>query len=74
MPTLQTPDDGPKSIVFDGGPLDGTSWSELEGDDVSVKMSDGHKHRYLRTSRVRVLPDGSSAHVFEWTGRYYGPE
>jgi len=52
--------------------MDGRSWAELGGDEASVLMSDGQKHRYLRTAEFRDMPDGSLAEVFKWTGRYFG--
>jgi len=61
-------------IIFEGGPLDGESRPELDADEASVLMSDGQKHRYVRTAEFRDMPDGSLVQVFEWAGRYYGAE
>jgi hypothetical protein len=74
VPTTQTPEDFPKFIIFEGGPLDGKSWAELDGDEASVLMSDGQKHRYVRIAEFRDISDRSLAQVFEWAGRYYGAE
>jgi hypothetical protein len=74
MPVTQAPGGLPKVIIFEGGPLDGKSWAELDGDEANVLMSDGQRHRYVRTAEVRDLPDGSLAQVFDWAGRYYGAE
>jgi hypothetical protein len=41
-------------------------------DELSVVMTDGQQHRYLRTDEVQALPDGRSVAVFSWVGRYYG--
>ena len=54
--------------------MDGQSWAELDGDEANVLMSDGQKHRYVRTTEFLDMPDGSLAQVFNWTGRYYGAE
>lgn len=71
----QTQEGHPKAIVtFDGGPLDGKLWAELDGDEANVLMSDGQKHRYVRTNEIRDLEDGSIARVFKWAGRYFGEE
>lgn len=74
VPTIQTNEDRSKSIIFEGGPMDGQSWAELDGDEANVLMSDGQKHRYVRTTEFLDMPDGSLAQVFNWTGRYYGAE
>ena len=73
MPTTQAPGELPKVTILDGGPLDGKSWTELDGDELSVVMSDGQQHRYVRTGDTRRLPNGSLAQVFDWAGRYFGP-
>jgi hypothetical protein len=67
--------DLPQVVVLDGGPMDGkehpAAWdTEL----LTVVMTDGQQHRYVRTARVQVLPDGRSASVFEHRGRFYGPK
>jgi hypothetical protein len=75
VPPTQTQEGHPKAIViFDGGPLDGKLWAELDGDEANVLMSDGQKHRYVRTAEIRDLEDGSIARVFSWAGRYFGEE
>jgi hypothetical protein len=58
---------------LDGGPLDGKSWRELDTDELIVVMSDGQRHRYVRTVRSQRLPDGTLARVFAWAGRFHGP-
>jgi len=61
--------------VLDGGPLDGRQHPiELDTEKVRIVMTDGQQHQYLRTERVQALPDGRSAVVFEYGGRYYGPK
>jgi len=70
---MQLPGDVPKVVILDGGPLDGRSWTALYADELSVVMSDGQKHRYVRTVDTRTLADGSRAQVFDWAGRYFGP-
>ena len=70
----RSPEGLPEVILFQGGPLDGKSWSELDGGEVKVVMSDGQKHRYVRTAQFGALSDRSHARVFVWVGRYYGPE
>jgi hypothetical protein len=47
---------------------------ESDTDELCVVMTDGQQHRYVRTASVQDLPDGRSALVFDWTGRYYGPK
>jgi hypothetical protein len=61
--------------VLNGGPMDGREYP-IEGDTgaLSVVMSDGQQHRYMRTEYVQPLPEGRSALVFDWAGRYYGPK
>jgi hypothetical protein len=65
--------DLPQVAVLDGGPMDGkehlAAWdTEL----LTVIMTDGQQHRYVRTDQVQVLPDGRSASVFKHRGRSYG--
>jgi hypothetical protein len=43
-------------------------------EQLSVIMTDGQQHRYVRTERVQVLADGRSASVFEYRGQFYGPK
>jgi hypothetical protein len=63
------------SAVLDGGPLDGKEHPvEWDTEQLCVIMTDGQQHQYLRTERFQVLPDGRSALVFEYGGRYYGPK
>jgi hypothetical protein len=67
--------DGVGGAVFRLGPMDGQEYSiENDSDELSVVMSDGQQHRYVRTNEVQRLPDGRLAAVFDWTGRYYGPK
>ncbi len=72
VPATQFPKEPPKDIIFEGGPLDGKSWAELDSDEAHVLMSDGQRHRYVRTTQIRELPNGLLAQVFDWAGRYYG--
>ena len=61
--------------VLSGGPMDGREHSiDGETGELCVVMTDGQQHRYVRTDALQVLPDGRSALLFEWTGRYYGPK
>lgn len=61
--------------VLSGGPMDGHEHSIENGTgELCVVMTDGQQHRYVRTDEFQVLPDGRSALVFEWTGRYFGPK
>jgi hypothetical protein len=61
--------------VLSGGPMDGRE-HPIQGEtgELCVVMTDGQQHRYLRTDDFQVLPNGRSALVFEWTGRYFGPK
>jgi hypothetical protein len=61
--------------VFRLGPMDGQDHSiETDTEELSIVMSDGQQHRYVRTDEVQPLPDGVLGVVFDWTGRYYGPK
>lgn len=61
--------------IFNLGPLDGREQVvEKDADDLCVVMTDGQQHRYRRTNEIQRLPDGRSAVVFEWVGRYFGPK
>ena len=61
--------------MFNLGPMDGQEQPiERDTDELCVVMTDGQQHRYLRTNEVQRLPDGRSAVVFDWAGRYYGPK
>ena len=61
--------------VLDGGPMDGKEHPADWGtEQLSVIMTDGQQHRYVRTERVQVLADGRSASVFEYRGQFYGPK
>ena len=73
MRVTQARGDRPIVVVLDGGPLDGTPFTEIEGDELDIVMSDGQQHRYIRTGSTQRLPDGPLAQVFAWAGRYYGP-
>lgn len=71
------PNSGSASVslaVFSRGPMDGQV-HPIEGDtdELSVVMTDGQQQRYVRTDDVQRLPNGGSAVVFDWVGRYYGP-
>jgi len=70
------PDNGLAGVaVLNGGPMDGREHPiESDTDELCVVMTDGQQHRYVRTASVQDLPDGRSALVFDWTGRYYGPK
>jgi hypothetical protein len=61
--------------VFRLGPMDGQEHPiESDTDELSVVMSDGQQHRYVRIDEVQHLPDGGLRPVFDWLGRYYGPK
>lgn len=61
--------------VLDGGPMDGREHpDDWDTEQLCVIMTDGQQHRYVRTDRIEVLPDGRSAVVFAYRGRYYGPK
>jgi predicted alpha/beta hydrolase len=65
----------PDVAVLDGGPMDGKEHPADWGtEQLSVIMTDGQQHRYVRTERVQVLADGRSASVFEYRGQFYGPK
>ncbi len=67
--------DTAETAVFNLGPMDGQEHPiERETDELCVVMTDGQQHRYLRTSEIQGLPDGRSAVVFVWVGRFYGPK
>jgi hypothetical protein len=58
--------------VFNLGPMDGRAQPIESGtDELRVAMTDGQRHRYVRSNKVQRLPDGRSAVVFDWAGRYY---
>jgi hypothetical protein len=59
--------------VLDGGPTDGREHPiQSDPEELLVLMTDGQQHRYQRTAQVQSLPDGRTALVFEWKGRWYG--
>jgi len=61
--------------VFRLGPMDGQEHPiDSNTDELSVVMSDGQQHRYVRTAEIQQLPDGQLRAVFDWAGRYYGPK
>ena len=61
--------------ILNGGPMDGREQTiEDDTDELSVVMTDGQQHRYLRSNDVRPRPDGRLITVFDWVGRYYGPK
>jgi len=63
------------AAVLNGGPMDGRQHLvEGDTDDLCVIMTDGQTHQYIRTERIQELPDGRSALVFDYGGRYYGPK
>jgi hypothetical protein len=73
--SLHHADETADLAVLSGGPMDGRQHS-IENDpaELDVVLTDGQQHRYRRTNEVQRLPDGRSAVVFEWAGRYYGPK
>lgn len=75
-PVSQSADSNmPATGVFNLGPMDGQEQPVERGvDELLVAMTDGQRHRYLRSNQVQRLPDGRSAVVFDWAGRYYGPK
>jgi hypothetical protein len=73
--SLDVGGDPVETAVFRLGPVDGQEHSiETDTDELSIVMSDGQQHRYVRTDEVQPLPDGRLGVVFDWTGRYYGPK
>jgi len=73
--SLDVGSDRVERAVFRLGPMDGQEHPiESDTDELSVVMSDGQQHRYVRTDEVQRLPDGRLGVVFDWTGRYYGPK
>jgi hypothetical protein len=63
------------TAVLNGGPLDGREHPvDTETADLRVIMTDGQQHLYGRTSKEQLLPDGRTAHIYEWKGRYFGPK
>jgi hypothetical protein len=73
--SLDVGGDRVERAVFRLGPMDGQEHPiERDTDELSVVMSDGQQHRYVRTEEVRRLPDGRSGVIFDWAGRYYGPK
>lgn len=73
--SLDVGGDRVERAVFRLGPMDGQE-HQIDGDtdELSVVMSDGQQHRYMRTDEVQRLADGRLGVVFDWTGRYYGPK
>ena len=60
--------------VFRLGPMDGQEHPiEKDIDELTIVMSDGQQHRYVRTDEAQRLPDGRLGVVFDWAGRYFGP-
>ena len=73
--SLDVDSDRVAGAVFRLGPLDGQEHPiDSDTDELSVVMSDGQQHRYLRTEEVQRLPDGQLRVVFDWAGRYFGPK
>jgi len=61
--------------VFNLGPMDGREHPiDSETDELCVVMTDGQRHRYIRTDEVQRLPDGRLGSVFDWKGRDHGPK
>ena len=64
-----------EEAVLVGGPLDGNRQAvATETEQLSVVMTDGQQHQYLRTDEFQTVEDGQSALIFRWNGRYYGPK
>jgi hypothetical protein len=60
--------------IFRLGPMDGQEHPiERDTAELSVAMSDGQQHRYVRIDDLQRLPDGQLGVVFDWAGRYFGP-
>jgi hypothetical protein len=47
---------------------------DAETNQLSVVMSDGQQHRYLRTGEFWIDEDDRNRAVFTWEGRYFGPK
>jgi hypothetical protein len=63
------------TAIFRLGPMDGQEHPiKSDTGELSVVMSDGQQHRYVRTDNIQSLPDGQSGVVFDWAGRYFGPK
>jgi hypothetical protein len=61
--------------VLDGGPMDGREHPvDSETEDLRVIMTDGRQHLYGRTNKEQSLPNGRTALIYEWKGRYFGPK
>ena len=59
-----------RSVVLQGGPLDGTEHLVgSQADYLDVTMADDTRHRYEDTSRSETRPDGRTAPIFTWSGR-----
>ncbi len=64
-----------EDVILDGGPMDGTRRTiDARTDQLSVVMTDGQRHRYLRTDDVQTFGDGRPVPVFRWNGRVIGPD
>jgi hypothetical protein len=64
----------PNLAVLSGGPMDGRQHpAEPDTETLHVVMTDGQQHLYQRTVRDQALPNGRTALIFEWKGRYFGP-
>lgn len=73
--SLHPPGAAADTAVLNGGPLDGREHSvEEDAADLCVVMTDGQQHRYRRTNTTQPLSDGRIVLVFDWVGRYYGPQ
>jgi hypothetical protein len=73
--SLDLGSDRAQRALFRLGPMDGQEHPiESHTDELSIVMSDGQQHRYVRTDGIEHLPDGRLGVVFDWAGRYYGPK
>ena len=63
-----------EEAVLVGGALDGNREAvATETEQLSVIMTDGQQHQYLRTDEFQTVEDGQWALIFRWNGRSYGP-
>ena len=63
-----------KWALFGGGPVDGrVDPVEPETLELTVVMSDGQRHRYVRSDDVVEIDSGRRCAVFRYAGRVYGP-
>jgi hypothetical protein len=72
---LDVGSDRVERAVFRLGPMDGQEHPiEPDTDELSIVMSDGQQHRYVRTEEVQRMSDGRVGVIFDWAGRYFGPQ